>query len=79
MEKDPFTNERKIDKNNPVLKEEATFRETIKIVEKINARKTILAHIEEPDEISYDKLKELEKELKYLNIKFAYDSMYIKV
>lgn len=79
MEKDPFTNKRKTDENHPVLKDEATFKETIKIVEKINARRTILAHIEEPDDISYDELKELEKELNYLNIEFAYDSMYIEV
>lgn len=41
--------------------------------------KTVLTHIEEPDGISYDELKELEKVLKDLRIEFAYDSMLIKV
>jgi|LFRM01.1.fsa_nt_gb phosphoribosyl 1,2-cyclic phosphate phosphodiesterase len=79
LEKDPFTNERKIDENHPVLKSEATFEETLEIVKKINAKKTVLTHIEEPDGISYDELKELEKVLKDLRIEFAYDSMLIKV
>jgi phosphoribosyl 1,2-cyclic phosphate phosphodiesterase len=39
LEKDPFTHERKIDVNHPVLKSEATFEETLEIVEKINAKK----------------------------------------
>jgi hypothetical protein len=42
-------------------------------------KKTILTHIEEPDRISYDELKELEKDLKHLRIEFAHDSMLIKV
>jgi phosphoribosyl 1,2-cyclic phosphate phosphodiesterase len=77
LEKDPFTNERKIDENHPVLKSEATFEETLEIARKINAGKKVLTHIEEPDGISHDELQELEKELKHLKIEFAYDTMFI--
>jgi phosphoribosyl 1,2-cyclic phosphate phosphodiesterase len=77
LEKDPFTNERKINENHPVLKSEATFEETLEIVKQINAKRTILTHIEEPDGISYDELKELEKALIDLRIEFAYDNMLV--
>ena len=77
LEKDPFTNKRRINENHPVLKSEATFEETLEIVKQINAKRTILTHIEEPDRISYDELKELEKDLKDLRIEFAYDSMLV--
>ena len=42
----------------------------------INAKR-ILTHIEEPDGISHDELKELEKALIDLRIEFAYDTMLV--
>jgi phosphoribosyl 1,2-cyclic phosphate phosphodiesterase len=81
VEFDPFTGVRRIPKDHPVLASEATFRQTLEIVRKLEATKTYMVHIEEPDGQSYDDLLKLEVRLQNegLNIRFAYDTLVIEV
>ncbi len=84
VEFDPFTGERRIPAEHPVLKSEATFEETLEIARQLNAERVILSHIEEPDGLSYDDLKRLERKLKrergsQLPVSFAYDTLRLDI
>lgn len=76
----PLTEERQISQNHPVLKSEATFEETLDIIRQLEAKQVVMTHIEEPDGLSYDDLKEVEGKLQRegLNILFAYDTMIVQ-
>jgi phosphoribosyl 1,2-cyclic phosphate phosphodiesterase len=78
---DVFTGERRIDPDHPVLKFEATFRETLGIVSRLKSQRTILTHIEEPDELGYDDLTRLEKRQQGegFNVSFAWDTMTVEL
>jgi phosphoribosyl 1,2-cyclic phosphate phosphodiesterase len=77
----PLTGARHIPADHPVLKVEATFRQTLDIVRKLDARRVIMTHIEEPDALNYDDLLRLEVKLhdEGFNIAFAYDTMIVEV
>ncbi len=79
VEFNPFTGIRRISQGHPVLKCEATFEQTLEIVRTLNAKKTVLSHIEEPDGLSYDDLKLLGERLcsQGMNVEFAYDTMIV--
>jgi phosphoribosyl 1,2-cyclic phosphate phosphodiesterase len=81
VEHDPFTGERKIAVDHPVLRHEATFAQTLEIVRTLGARSTILTHIEEPDGLTFDDLLRLERKLEHdgFHIRFAYDTMIVEV
>jgi phosphoribosyl 1,2-cyclic phosphate phosphodiesterase len=78
---DPFTGERRIPAGHPVLDSEATFEETLDIVRALEARRTLLTHIEEPDGLSYDDLRMLEGRLRDSGVEvgFAYDTLVVDV
>jgi phosphoribosyl 1,2-cyclic phosphate phosphodiesterase len=80
-EHDPFTGERRIDEAHPILVVEATFEETIGIVDELAADRVVLSHVEEIDTLSYDDLLRLEERLRAegRNVRFAYDGMTIEV
>lgn len=73
----PLTNERRIHEDHFILKVEATFRQTLDIVRKLQASHTIMTHIEEVDSLTPDEFNTLEKRLRSegFNITFAYDTM----
>ena len=73
-ELDPFTGERRIDAEHPILRFEATFPQTLSIVERLGARRVVLAHVEELDGLSYDDLLELGRRHA---VEFAYDTMVL--
>ncbi|MFP3473206.1 hypothetical protein R0J90_24410, partial [Micrococcus sp. SIMBA_144] len=74
------TGERQISEDHPVLKEEATFRQTLSIIEKLQVKEVYLTHLEEPDQLSYDDLKKVEETLLHdKNILFAYDTLTINL
>lgn len=77
----PLTGERQIVKEHPVLREEATFEETLEVVAKLEAGRVVLTHIEEPDMLSFDVLKAVEEMLqeKGLVVSFAYDTQLVEV
>lgn len=80
-EHDPFTGKRRIHADHPVLQFEATFAETLRIVDELGAKRTLLAHIEEMDGLSFDDLLKLEGRLQAdgRNLVFAYDGMAVDV
>ena len=78
---DAFTGERLIDSEHRVLDLEMTFNETLDVVRSLGARQTILAHIEEMEQLSFDDLRELERTLHRdgMNVTFAWDTMTVDV
>ena len=77
-EHDPFTGERRIDPAHPALRYEATFEETLAIVDALEAGSVILSHIEEIDGLTYDDLLRLERRVGR-SITFAYDGLRVPV
>ncbi|MBP2005047.1 MBL fold metallo-hydrolase [Halobacillus andaensis] len=77
----PLNGERLLPENHPVFEEEATFNETLQIIQTLKAKHVILTHIEEPNGLNFTDYKELEKKLKNsgLRIEFAYDTQMVKV
>lgn len=81
FEFDPFTGERRISPEHPLLREEATFEQTLKCVAALGARRVVLTHIEEPDGLTYDDLVRLQgrDDMRALNAAFAYDGLIVGV
>ena len=77
-EHDPFTGERRIHQRHPVLRVEATFAQTLRIVDELEARRVVLGHVEEVDGLGYDDLRRLETAVGR-NITFAWDTMVVDV
>jgi phosphoribosyl 1,2-cyclic phosphate phosphodiesterase len=77
-EHDPFTGERRIHESHPVLRFEATFEQTLGIVDALGARRVVLGHVEEVDGLGFDDLKRLEAEIGR-NVTFAWDTMLVDV
>lgn len=77
----PLTGERHMPAEHPALDVEATFEDTLAIVEKLNAQRVVMTHIEESDALSHDDLEQLSDQLRAdgLNITFAYDTQIIDV
>lgn len=77
---DPFTGERHVAEEHPVLRHEATFRQTLEVVRELDARRVVLTHIEEPNGLTYDDLCRLERHLlndRGLSVTFAYDTLVV--
>jgi phosphoribosyl 1,2-cyclic phosphate phosphodiesterase len=81
FEFDPFTGERRISEEHPVLGFEATFEETLEIVGALGAERTILTHVEEMDGLTHDYLQRLAENLRRegRNVEFAYDTLLVEV
>lgn len=78
---DPLSGLRRIPENHRVLSNEATFRQTLEIVAKLEAKRVLMTHIEEPDGLSYDDLRVLSEQLNAegIPISFAYDTLLVDV
>jgi phosphoribosyl 1,2-cyclic phosphate phosphodiesterase len=73
---DPFTGERRIHEEHPILRFEATFDETREILEQLGAARVVLSHVEEMDGLTHDDLLRLgERD----GVEFAYDGMLVDV
>jgi phosphoribosyl 1,2-cyclic phosphate phosphodiesterase len=79
VEFDVFSGERLIDPDHRVLGMEMTFAGTLDVVRRLGARRTILTHIEEMEQLSVDDLGRVERSLQAegLNITFAQDMMTV--
>ena len=77
----PLTGERLIDIEHPVLQYEATFAETLGIVEGLEAARVVLHHIEEMDELTYDDLCLVQERLleEGRELTFAWDGLIADV
>jgi phosphoribosyl 1,2-cyclic phosphate phosphodiesterase len=80
-EYDVVTGERRIHPTHPVLRFEATFEETLGIVDRLGALRVVLSHVEEMDGLSYDDLLRLGSRLRREGrpVEFAHDGMIIAV
>ena len=59
FEHDPFTGERRIHAEHPVLAEEATYPETLEIIAALDVRRIVLSHVEHGDGNGHDDLVRL--------------------
>jgi phosphoribosyl 1,2-cyclic phosphate phosphodiesterase len=75
---DPFSGERRIHPDHPVLRYEATFLETLGIVDRLDAKRVVLSHVEEIDTLGYDDLLRLPGVLGR-DLTFAYDGLAVEV
>jgi phosphoribosyl 1,2-cyclic phosphate phosphodiesterase len=62
-----------------IRNEEASFEETLGIIERINPRKAVLTHIEQLWARSYEDYLELEKKHYTHKLQFAYDGLRIEL
>ena len=78
---DALTGERRIPTDHPVLQTEATFRQTLAMLEQMQPKQAVMTHIEEPDGLSYDDYVHLEAKMQDEGypIRFAYDTMVVEV
>lgn len=78
---DPLSGERRIPEEHPLLEIEATFEETLGIVEALGADRVILTHIEEIDGRTPEDLTTLRHRLRRegINIEFAFDTLVVDV
>jgi len=56
-----------------------SLSEVVELIERINAKGTLIVHIEEEWGKSFDDYKKLEQKYKTWNLQFAYDGMKIKL
>jgi phosphoribosyl 1,2-cyclic phosphate phosphodiesterase len=80
-EHDPFTGERKIPADHPLLKQEMRFPETLDVLRSMRPKRVVLSHIEEGDDPGPEALERLATRLRRdgLPITFAHDTMRIEV
>jgi phosphoribosyl 1,2-cyclic phosphate phosphodiesterase len=77
----PLTGERRIHPEHPALRFEATFEETLGIVDELGARNVVLSHIEEIDGLTVGDLSRLEERLQGEGrpVTFAWDGLVVSV
>lgn len=78
----PITGERVIPTDHPVLQSEATFRQTLEMAEKLQAKRLIFTHIEEPDQDSPPMLAQVAAMLQSergWDVTFAYDTLRVEL
>ena len=80
-ELDPFSGERRMPPNHPLLRSEATFPQTLEIVRALDVGRVILTHVEEPDGLGHDDLTRLAERVRAdgLPVDFAYDTLVVPV
>jgi len=62
-----------------IRQSEASFEETLELIQKINPRLAIATHIEELNGRSYADYLELEKKYKRCRLRFAYDGLRVSI
>lgn len=81
-EYEPFSGKRRIPAEHPVLRTEATFRQTVEMVRSLEAGHVYMTHIEEAEQIEPERLEELAQKLRAeegLAVTFAYDTLLVEV
>lgn len=77
----PITGERLITSDHPVLRSEATFDQTLAIVERLRPGRVVMTHIEESDGLGHDELEQVAALVRKrgINLVFAFDTMTVAV
>jgi phosphoribosyl 1,2-cyclic phosphate phosphodiesterase len=80
-EHDPFTGERRIGPDHPILRFEATLPQTLEIARKLAPERIVLSHIEEIDGLSHTRLEDLAARFRAdgLPVTFAWDGLQVEV
>jgi phosphoribosyl 1,2-cyclic phosphate phosphodiesterase len=77
----PGTGHRRIPANHPIFDSEATFEQTLAMVEHMRPKRVIFTHIEAVDMVDHDELQDLASTLtaegKYGDVMFAWDTLRI--
>jgi len=68
-----------VPKNHWIRGSEASFEETLSLVERIRPARTILTHIEELNGRSYNDYVRLERDYRDQRLQFAYDGLHVLV
>lgn len=78
---DPLTGERRIHPDHPILRYEATYEETLRIVDELEARHVVLSHVEEIDGLTHDDLQTLGESLRAAGrpVTFGWDGFAVDV
>jgi len=82
FEFNPLTGVRHIPVEHPVLATEATHRQTLKMAEKLQPKKLVLTHIEEPMDLSPPELEQVAANLRVQrgwDVTFAYDTLVVEL
>jgi phosphoribosyl 1,2-cyclic phosphate phosphodiesterase len=77
----PFSGTRLIHQEHPILRFEATFEETLGIVDELAAQRVVLSHVEEMDGLTLSELSGLERRLRDQGrpVTFAFDGLVVDV
>lgn len=77
----PFTGERVVHADHPVLTFEATYLDTLEMVRTLDAKQVIFTHLEEVFQMNYDDYESLGEKLRNEGypIKFAYDTLTVEL
>jgi phosphoribosyl 1,2-cyclic phosphate phosphodiesterase len=81
-EYDPFTGERRIPAEHPVLQSEATFLQTVEMARALDAGQIYMTHIEEAEQIGPERLELLADKLRVeegLPVTFAFDTLVVEI
>jgi phosphoribosyl 1,2-cyclic phosphate phosphodiesterase len=78
---DPLSGERLIPPDHPILRYEATFPETVAMIDALGASSVVLIHVEEIHGLSHDDLQELGRRLRAEGrpVTFAWDGLTVDV
>lgn len=79
---DPFSGERRIPVEHPVLQSEATFLQTVEMARALDAGAIYMTHIEEAEQIGPERLQLLAEKLRVeegLPVTFAYDTLVVQI
>ncbi len=81
FEFNPATGERIMMPEHPLFKEEASFKQTLAMIDKLDAKETWVTHIEEAFDMTPEILAKAEQKFaaEGRNIRFAYDGLKVKV
>lgn len=82
FEFNPLTGERHIPPEHPVLEREATFRQTLAMMEKLQPRRLVMTHLEEPMDVSPPEFEQIAADLRTQrgwDITFAYDTLVVEL
>jgi len=80
LDANPITGERLVDLAHPILEDEQTVEETLAVVQKLDAARFVLSHIEEPDGIGYAFARKLSRHYSKRTgkrIDLAFDGMLV--
>ena len=78
----PITGERLVPAEHPILQREATFEQTLTMIEQLNAKRVILTHIEEPFGFTHDDLLQIAayvQQTRNLSLEIAYDTLKVEL